>query len=509
MLRKRQYDYIYSGLNFLSLLWGLGQQQKNKTVLILNSKEDRGLQTPALWGLLNYFEYLSFKKKWQTSLGDVSKNDFFIPSTERFYFNNEVLLLGQESPRKNLLELKRKFKDLYPKSSLNIDHFDEIIFKLAKEIFTSLQNTGDYSPSRKEYEGHAVLLFLLEFSKNIETKDGAKLLQDCLSPLRFYYLFEPKIKENILVLLILNLLPRFSFNEQHLTTELRNYFSLSGGEIKDTFIENVNQAPNRDLLQVRIQSVEGMLLTSSLLFFGAVPEEGVSSAQSSGCDKHFWSEICLNIEIKYLDPALVQGAKVFLIDDQTHSEQFGPVWLRFRGEVAYFFSFYSSRFGFNDKDNRTEFYQYLKSIFLRKFNFSLPELSQFSQLPISDQLSYWPGHNVPFLNAEYRNDPVSRFSNNVFYTGLSSLSYHGMSKLFWPQNPQVPQSQKTNQGQTAIEYLLLLLVVATVGFALMKKLNEKLVGNAGDCTQGGDSLICKIQSLMNAEGNFKYFRINK
>ncbi len=95
--------------------------------------------------------------------------------------------------------------------------------------------------------------------------------------------------------------------------------------------------------------------------------------------------------------------------------------------------------------------------------------------------------------------------------GLGSGDYHGMGRAWYGLNqPKSKTKQVTHpKGQTAIEYLLLLLVVATIAIALMKKLNEKLLGNAGDCAQGGDSLICKIQALMNAEGNFKYFRINK
>ena len=65
------------------------------------------------------------------------------------------------------------------------------------------------------------------------------------------------------------------------------------------------------------------------------------------------------------------------------------------------------------------------------------------------------------------------------------------------------------QGQTAVEYILLLLVIATVAVNVGKVLKERIVGNAGDCTGGNKALICQVQALMDVQGDFKYFKITK
>lgn len=506
MLRKRKYDYIYAGLHFHSLLWGLAEIRAGRSVLIVDSQFDQSYRTSAYWGLLNYFEHLALKQKWQVTLGDLGKENLFEDIQEELFFGNEVLRLGYLSPKANLLELKRRFRSHYPKVQPDLKHFDEVVYKLAKDIYAKLLTQPDYVPSKKERAEQPLLNFLCDFASNIE--QNVDLISDCLSPMRFYYLFETQLTENSFLLLLLSLLPRYQFSENEMEQKLKHYFLLAGGEIKKTKIDQVLMAKNRDLLQVRLQSLEGMLLTHKLHFFGGTPEEGISIGSLHN-KPHQWSEVCLSIPMTEIDGQFSKKAMVFLVDQNIFSEEFGPIWLRQKGHRLFFYSYYRFRFGFNDKDIKNSFYSYLKTLFYFKFNSELPELSRFGFNPIGDQLCFSKDTTSAFLPSGFRNSPQDHHSKEIFYSGLAAGGTLGLMNLFWAAKSDFKPQTKSSRGQTAVEYLLLLLVISIIAFALMKKLNEKLLGDAGDCTQGGDSLICQIQALMNAEGNFKYFRINQ
>lgn len=66
------------------------------------------------------------------------------------------------------------------------------------------------------------------------------------------------------------------------------------------------------------------------------------------------------------------------------------------------------------------------------------------------------------------------------------------------------------QGQTVIEYVLLVAMIATITMAIMLKLRNWLVGKS-DCPN--QSFICKVQSSLTGDGylkgDYRYFKLAK
>lgn len=64
------------------------------------------------------------------------------------------------------------------------------------------------------------------------------------------------------------------------------------------------------------------------------------------------------------------------------------------------------------------------------------------------------------------------------------------------------------KGQTAIEYVLLLAVIAPLIFNLMGYFKDFMVGDAGKCTSNSKSLICMVE-LSLSKDQFKIFTLRR
>ena len=69
--------------------------------------------------------------------------------------------------------------------------------------------------------------------------------------------------------------------------------------------------------------------------------------------------------------------------------------------------------------------------------------------------------------------------------------------------------KKWNRGQTAVEYILLMVVLVTVILAVLKKINERFLTDDAECIDpNSPALVCKAKRAMQVEGGFRYFRIH-
>ena len=62
------------------------------------------------------------------------------------------------------------------------------------------------------------------------------------------------------------------------------------------------------------------------------------------------------------------------------------------------------------------------------------------------------------------------------------------------------------KGQTAVEYILLLAVIAIVVFSVFSIIKERVLAGAENCTPGQRSLICQFHRIFSAS-EFRYFRL--
>jgi hypothetical protein len=61
-------------------------------------------------------------------------------------------------------------------------------------------------------------------------------------------------------------------------------------------------------------------------------------------------------------------------------------------------------------------------------------------------------------------------------------------------------------GQTSVEYILMIAVMSTIGFSIMKIVKERILQDADTCTETSKSLICMFQGLYDRR-DFVYFTI--
>ena len=66
----------------------------------------------------------------------------------------------------------------------------------------------------------------------------------------------------------------------------------------------------------------------------------------------------------------------------------------------------------------------------------------------------------------------------------------------------------SKKGQTAVEYLLMLIVVVTLIYTFMGKVKEYFFAERGSCTESSTSFICQFEKMYNNQ-NFRWFVIKR
>lgn len=63
-------------------------------------------------------------------------------------------------------------------------------------------------------------------------------------------------------------------------------------------------------------------------------------------------------------------------------------------------------------------------------------------------------------------------------------------------------------GQTSIEYIFLITVIALILFSIMGQIQEWLVGQGQDCEVNPDPFVCRITTFLPSRGyeNYRFFR---
>lgn len=61
-----------------------------------------------------------------------------------------------------------------------------------------------------------------------------------------------------------------------------------------------------------------------------------------------------------------------------------------------------------------------------------------------------------------------------------------------------------SQGQTTVEYMLILVVVVGLAITFMKQVQTFVIGEADNCRPNSQSLICRFESTYNF-GNLRYY----
>ena len=65
-----------------------------------------------------------------------------------------------------------------------------------------------------------------------------------------------------------------------------------------------------------------------------------------------------------------------------------------------------------------------------------------------------------------------------------------------------------NEGQTAVEYVMLLGVVIVVMVSLTSIIKARMVPPGGQCVQGSQNLFCQIEAIVSPQ-SLRYFRVKR
>jgi len=65
-----------------------------------------------------------------------------------------------------------------------------------------------------------------------------------------------------------------------------------------------------------------------------------------------------------------------------------------------------------------------------------------------------------------------------------------------------------NKGQTAVEYLLMLLVVISLIYTLSGRVYKYFLGDIKSCNKNSHSFVCRLYNIYNIE-NYRYFQLRR
>tara|TARA_B100001971_G_C18268046_1_gene596571 strand:- start:54 stop:1391 length:1338 start_codon:yes stop_codon:yes gene_type:complete len=276
---KREYDHVIIGKSYISLLKGLGELQRGKSVLIVDD------------------ERFQLGDKWIYNIGDLEKRlihfyinsygvdnaielDNYLTKTNTMLYLNDKMIELSSSPFANIREFARKLPECF--SSEFIDSLSTIDSEnFNKEIDLFFNRIIDYSLLRSNTD---LLNFFIPENKNIEKimstflsyldNDSLKnkQLQYILQAL-FQTFFSNKISEVESRYLLCSILgTRYKVDRISLESQLLFEFKTRGGHIKSTKVINWEFYDQR-LEYILLDSYEGLIRANLFSLLGHLNAE--------------------------------------------------------------------------------------------------------------------------------------------------------------------------------------------------------------------------------------------
>lgn len=276
---KREYDHIIIGKSYISLLKGLGELQRGKSVLIIDD------------------ERFQLGDQWIYNIGDLEKRlinfyinsygvqkaielDSYLEKTNTMLYLNDKMIELSSSPFANIKEFARKIPECFSNEFIeSLSTIDSENFN--KEVDSFFNRIIDFSLLRSNTE---LLNFFIPENKNIEKimstflsyldNDSLKnkQLQYILQAL-FQTFFSNKISEVESRYLLCSILgTRYSVDKIAFESQLLFEFKSRGGHIKETKVSNW-EFYNNKLEYILLESYEGLLHSNQFSILGHINAE--------------------------------------------------------------------------------------------------------------------------------------------------------------------------------------------------------------------------------------------
>ena len=345
MLNK-DYHQLILGKNYISLIFGILEQNQNKQSLIVNN------------------EQVSQTSIWQVNIGELERKllvhigqenridglinlDNYIERTNNLIYLNDTCIELSGSPYLNLKEMMRKF----PVSFLNI----------FKEFFENVSET-DFNTEFSEFEDYLMTLSgRPRFDKIIKSKTYS-IISDCLKnylsflvaeegyskqlnhilQIIFQVRFSSHLSQDDCLYLFLSLLsPRYVINEKKLSSELLFQFRKLGGDIKNTNIKNwgIN---NSSLKHVLLNSIDGVIGLESAKIFSS-PHESLPFLSNQNGNKYLSIHFSCPVNNDFLE--FYAGKRIVISQNERVGGDF-PYWeyrINNAGEVEGVYAYIESQ----------------------------------------------------------------------------------------------------------------------------------------------------------------------
>lgn len=274
---KKNYDNVYLGLNYISLIMGIIKQEQGNSGLIIDHPQ---YSQTSNWllniGLVD--KYILEGHGKNNGIYPLENLDQYLRKVNGLiYFNDKCVELSS-SPYLNLKELTRKFPseflelfypfiEKYNETEFNAqfsDFFKQLVYKNQfKEIEDVL----------KEENLPIIRDFLNTYKKFLSTDiEFIKQLNHIIQ-MMYQVKFSANINRNdSLFLFLLLISPRFLIKRDEFTQELTFHFKKLGGDLKNTSISALGEDENY-LRYMTLNSLDGAIELKEAFFFGTVDDQ--------------------------------------------------------------------------------------------------------------------------------------------------------------------------------------------------------------------------------------------
>lgn len=272
----KNYDNVHLGLNYISLILGIIEQENGRKNLIISNK------------------HFSKTSNWLTNLGELDvkvlngigkkfgiyplENIFeYIQESNTILYLNERCVELSHSPYLNIKELMRKF----PKNFLDVftdffdkhneaefnEEFDQFLIKVSDTNSKSF-----ISETLKESEFPKIVALIKLYESYLSFDDEFIKQFNHVLQVMFQAKFTPNISEENSIYLFLALISkRYRVDIDKFREELLFHYKKLGGDIKDTQINDWGIDKNQ-LKYLTLDSIDGAIELQNAYFYGMVTD---------------------------------------------------------------------------------------------------------------------------------------------------------------------------------------------------------------------------------------------
>lgn len=554
MLEKK-IDLLIIGHSYPSLIYGIQKlkEKKRKVLFIDDSRIGLG---PLYINFQSLFELRYFSLLGRGLNLDILENMHKYVDTSPIVFSTgKYLVRLGDLPSRNLTEIIRKFPaiaddisdapnnaqkvakkndlvqvDINAKISLydvlihtdSKERFDNLFQDFIEKLVSLLVNARTQNDLRKinfstlislipkELEDifEKFYLYMSQLSKRKKIDWEYSSLLYSLKAMRHLKLSLNSSDIEIFWLFVYQLAPNYEVKVEQLEKSLlRSYIDL-GGEYRETKISDLIYHHKKPWC-IELSGIDGVISPQEILVWG-------NDLSAVNLQLDFSGKLFSGVEFKCKDnyhevfeSLFGDGQSMMVLSNKNRIGTDVPLIIGFKRNKNYYFNIVQHK----KKGDKKEFsIPYLKDQLLKEFNvLGIPKnIVDFVDAKDSSELLIEETNDSVFKNMALNEfDLILKTSEDKLIGPIKKTSYYGpmTADLIGKFSPFVTLSGNTKEeGQTVIEYIVLLLVVVLITVSLFGNFKKFFLADAQNCTPRSTSFVCSFQKAWTGNG-LKYFKV--